>query len=130
MKRGDKIPVNISNDVVAQAEVVEIDETNRTVTLIVPATRVVMGLRVELDTTPPEPTGEGAAVVVTGVDRLDGEGNVVSTDNGAVETPQPEATQTSVAPSQQGEQPEQAAPVVETPVQTDVTTPEGVNVAE
>lgn len=77
MKTGDTIPVTIAGDVVAQAKVTQIDKDANTVTLIVPATKVVMGLRVEIDTAPApveEPTKQ---TIITGVDRVDAQGNVI-----------------------------------------------------
>lgn len=68
MKVGDTEAVAIRNDVVAQAKVVEIDRDNNTVTLIVPATRVVMGLKLEIDTTPPAPSEEGTGHVLIGTE--------------------------------------------------------------
>ena len=77
MKKGDTVPVNIAGDVVAQAVVADIDKEANTVTLIVPATKVVMGLRVEIDTAP-APVGEPSTqTIITGVDRYDSDGNVI-----------------------------------------------------
>lgn len=78
MKKGDKIPVNIAGDVVAQATIESVDETARTVTMVVPATRVVMALRVELDTTPPAVEDKEVQTIITGVDRVDADGNVIA----------------------------------------------------
>jgi hypothetical protein len=118
MKVGDGVPVTIANDVVAQARVVEIDREGNTATMIVPATRVVMALKVELDTTPTvtEPEKE---VIITGVDRVDGEGNVIgstevsgesapvstNTENDAeiTETPEGSATQTELVEAKPAE---------------------------
>lgn len=51
MKVGETIAVNIGQATVQQAKIVEIDNENSLVTLVVPATRVVMSFRTELDTT-------------------------------------------------------------------------------
>lgn len=80
MKKGDKVPVNIAGDVVAQATVEKVDVEANTVTMVFPATRVVMGLRTEIDTTPevvetPEPAKQ---TIITGVDRVDAEGNIIT----------------------------------------------------
>lgn len=56
MKRGDKVPVNLGQHVVAQAEVVEIN--NETATLVVPATKIVMGIRHELTDLPKDDSGK------------------------------------------------------------------------
>ena len=77
MKTGDTVPVTIAGDTVAQAKVTEIDKDNNTVTLIVPATRVVMGLRVEIDSAPAPVEEPAKQTIITGVDRVDGEGNVI-----------------------------------------------------
>lgn len=83
MKVGDTVPVNIANDVVAQAKIVEVDREKNQATMIVPATRVVMALKVELDTTPTQSEPE-KEVIITGVDRVDGDGNVVSSESAPV----------------------------------------------
>ena len=133
MKKGDKVPVHIAGDVVAQAVVESVDLEARQATLVFPATRVVMGLRVEVDTAPQavEDT-DSKQTIITGVDRVDSEGNIIegastgepvasesapvggntqNDESGAVETPQPDSTQTQVSESQQ---PEQRAVVRET----------------
>lgn len=119
MKTGDTVPVTVAGQVVAQAAVVELDKN--TATLIVPATRVVMAVRTELAVE--EPKEEGPSTLITGVDRVDGDGNVVETatqggevtnvsdsatfnaepetpveakDNSGTPTPQPQVDQTSV----------------------------------
>lgn len=59
MKQGDKVPAFISGHEVTQAEVKEVNQSDGTVTLLVPATLVVMGLRTELTdlpTTTEQPT--------------------------------------------------------------------------
>lgn len=122
MKKGDTVPVNIAGDVVAQAVVESVDLNTRQVTMVVPATRVVMGLRVEVDTAPAPVEEPAKQTLITGVDRVDADGNVISSttsepvaagesapvvetpqndenvnaDQGAVETPTGEATQTEV----------------------------------
>lgn len=69
MKKGDKLPVTIQGIVVAQAEV-EYVETDR-VTLVIPGTRAVVGVRVSL--TDEAPTVEPAKETI-----IDG---VVTPDN-------------------------------------------------
>lgn len=119
MKVGDTEVVSIKGDAVAEAKVVEIDREGGTVTLIVPATKVVMGLRMEIDTAPPAPTEGGTGHVLLGVETNDGktvdaEVTHVETTNAvesataesapdssisrneAVETPTGEATQTAL----------------------------------
>ena len=134
MKKGDKVPVHIAGDVVAQAVVESVDLEARQATLVFPATRVVMGLRVEVDTAPQVvEDADSKQTIITGVDRVDNDGNIIegastgepapqvesapvggNTQNdvsGATETPQPDSTQTQVSASQQ---PEQRAVVRET----------------
>lgn len=65
MKVGETVPVSIAGETVAQAKVVEM--SNETVTLIVPATQVVMAVKTELDTAPVE--SEGPKVIVESVER-------------------------------------------------------------
>jgi hypothetical protein len=134
LKKGDKVPVLIAGDVATQAVVESVDMETRRATLVIPATRVVMALRVEIDTAPQvvEET-DSKQTVITGVDRVDSEGNIIegastgepvaasesapvgenpqNDNSGAVETPQPDSTQTQVSASQQ---PEQRAVVRET----------------
>lgn len=92
--------MNIAGDVVAQAVVESVDLNSRQVTLVVPATRVVMGLRVEVDTAPAPAEEPSKQTLITGVDRVDADGNVISS--------------TSSEPVPAGE----SAPVVE-PAQND-----------
>lgn len=86
MKIGDKIPVTIAGQTVAQAAVKEVGDG--TVTLVVPATLVVMATRTELaHDAPSEPETE---TVITGVDRAEGEqsapvGETPNIDNSATE---------------------------------------------
>lgn len=128
MKKGDKVPVSIAGDVVAQATVESIDSTANTVTMVFPATRVVMGLRVEIDTAPVATEEPQTQTIITGVDRVNSDGEIIEgkstgdpapvaetpveapkgpasesapvveqvQDNGAVETPTGETTQTTV----------------------------------
>lgn len=79
MKKGDQIPVNIAGDVVAQATIERVDLEANTVTMVFPATRVVMALRTEIDTTPAEPveTEPATQTIITGVDRVDAQGNII-----------------------------------------------------
>jgi len=86
MKIGDKIPVTIAGQTVAQAAVKEVGDG--TVTLVVPATLVVMATRTELaHDAPSEPETE---TVITGVDRASGEesapvGETPNIDNSTTE---------------------------------------------
>ena len=74
MKVNDLVPVNVGAGVVAQAKITEVDAENSTVTLIIPATKVVMAYSTQLapEATAPktEPTTE---TIITGVDRVSGE---------------------------------------------------------
>lgn len=134
MKVGDLIPVNIAGDVVAQAKITNMEDG--VATLEFPATRVQMSYVTQLTTEAPAPVEPAKQTIITGVDRVDADGNIVDTGNvaqvvpgesapvvangedaenanGAVETPTGEVTQTEVvAPTPV------AAPVaVETPVE-------------
>lgn len=67
MKVGDTLAVTIQGHQVALAEVVDVNTKENTVELVVPATRVVMGLQVSLaQPTIAEPSTE---TIITGVDR-------------------------------------------------------------
>lgn len=90
MKVGDPVAVNIAGDVVAQAKIESVDEVARTVTMVIPATRVVMGLKVELDTAPPVAEEPSKQVIITGVDRVDSEGNII--EGGSTSAPGESAT--------------------------------------
>lgn len=81
MKIGDKIPVNIGNHTVAQAEVKEMSDG--TATLIVPATLVVMGTRTDLTDLPSDNTG--TEVIVDEVERTVGTESVVESTETPVE---------------------------------------------
>lgn len=125
MKVGDKVPVNIAGDVAGQAVVTAVDMETRQVTLVIPATRVIMALKVELDSAPAPVEEPSKQVIITGVDRVDSEGNVIegaSTDspgesaavvenaqnaeNGNEAKPEGEATQTElVSPTPPAETP-------------------------
>lgn len=83
MKVGDKVPVTIAGQVVAQASIKETGDG--TATLVVPATLVVMATRTELAVeTPPEDT-TGTETVITGVERTSGE----PVESAVVGEPQP-----------------------------------------
>lgn len=78
MKKGDKVPVTIAGDVAAQAVVESVDMDTRQATLVIPATRVIMALRVEIDSAPQVAETEPAKqTIITGVDRVDSEGNII-----------------------------------------------------
>lgn len=65
MKVGDKIPVTIAGQQVTEAVIKEL--ADGTVTLEFPATRAVMGVRTEIDTTPITPTG-GTEHAILGIE--------------------------------------------------------------
>lgn len=81
MKVGDNFPVTIAGQVVCQAVVKEMQDG--TVTLLVPATLVVMGTRVEL--TDEGPAGSDSEVIITGADRPENN----SADEAPVEIKEP-----------------------------------------
>lgn len=118
MKVGDKIPVNIGNHEVAQAEVKEINGAEAV--LIVPARRVVMGIRTELTDLPG--TQPETETIITGVDRPEATAPVVEQPN---DTTVPPADSPGVADAVAPVQPPQAvetpAPVVEAPETAPVT---------
>jgi hypothetical protein len=64
MKVGDTVPVNIGAATVTNAKIVELGDG--TATLVIPATKVVMGVRTQLDTAP-TPTG-GTEHAILGVE--------------------------------------------------------------
>lgn len=71
MKRGDKIPVTIAGQTVANAEVREVGDGQ--VTLVVPGTLVVMATRTEIAYEAPTQPERETETVITGVDRSSGE---------------------------------------------------------
>lgn len=76
MKVGETVDVTIAGQVVAQAKVVELGA--ETTTLIVPATQVVMAVSTQLSAAPaPE---QSKQVIIDGVDRVDGQGNVIEAE--------------------------------------------------
>lgn len=134
MKIGDKVPVNIAGDVAGQAEVTAVDMETRQVTLVIPATRVIMALKVELDSAPAPVEEPTTQTIITGVDRYDAEGNLIPGGSTSApgesatvvesapntETPVGSATQEEVTPVTPVEAPvEQPAPVVESSTNTD-----------
>lgn len=108
MKVGDKEPVIIAGQVVGYADISEI--ADGTATLVIPATRVVMGVRTSLtqDTAPVDTTG--TETIITGVDRVPATPPVA--DEQTLEAPSGEAP--IVSPSA-----EAAAPVESVPVESD-----------
>jgi hypothetical protein len=79
VKKGDKLPVLVGGVHVGFAEIEHVGESQ--VTVFTPAMRSVLGIRTEIDNTPPpaaEPTTE---TVITGADRAE-----------TVETPTPVET--------------------------------------
>jgi len=51
MKVGEAVEVNIGQAVVQQGKIVEIDTESSTATIVIPATKVVMSFKTQLDTT-------------------------------------------------------------------------------
>ena len=124
MKVNDLVPVNVGAGVVAQAKITEVDAENSTVTLIIPATKVVMAYSTQLApeavAPKPEPTVE---TIITGVDRASGEAapvveNIDSAspvvespvETGPIETPKPVEPEKPVEPAQPVEKPETNEP--------------------
>lgn len=101
MNVGDTVPVTIAGQVVAQAKVVELD--NQAVTLIVPATQVVMGVKTELDTAPVE--SEGPSVIIDDVERPSVEEHNAESDVEVenTETPQEVEQPAAVEENEDGE---------------------------
>ena len=94
MKQGDKFPVTIAGQTVAEAVVREVGDGQ--VTLVVPGTIVVMATQTNIapEATIPENSapveGSNKETIITGVDRVSGEAGtveVITSDGG--ETPQP-----------------------------------------
>lgn len=112
MKQGDKVPVTIAGQVVAQATVKELGDG--TVTLVVPGTLVVMAVRTEI--APPTAAAVEGETVITGVDR-----EVVTTSAGTPEVEMPPVT----APSETAETPAAPAPVEPTEQTNPVVSDEG-----
>lgn len=96
MKVGDKHPVTIAGQVVAEAEVKELE--GETVTLVVPATRVVMAVQTQLAEAPQ--VAPETQTIVIGTEGPDGNTDVAQAP--AVEATPPAA------------QPVEAQPVVST----------------
>lgn len=65
MKVGDTVAVNIGASTVANAKIVELGDG--TATLVIPATKVVMAVRTELDTTPVAPS-QGNEHAILGIE--------------------------------------------------------------
>lgn len=95
MKVGDSVPVALAGHVVAQARVKELSDGKAI--LDIPATRVTMAVRTELDAPPvAEPTKE---VIIDGVDRVGADESSAAETTEAtapVETPA-ETSNTTVA---------------------------------
>ena len=112
MKVGDKVPVNIGPHEVAQAEVKEINGSEAV--LIVPARRVVMGIRTELTDLPgTEPETES---IVVGVEQPQASAVVddTPTQQNSAETTDSAPVVEAVAPA--------SAPVAEGVAQTPAPT--------
>ena len=92
MKQGDKIPVTIAGQVVAQATVKELGDG--TATLVVPGTLVVMAVRTEIAPETHEVAESSSETIITGVDRVNNDGELV--DNLTVQR-QPSAADAPVA---------------------------------
>lgn len=113
MKVGDKIPVTIAGQPVAQATVKELGDG--TVTLEFPATRAVMAVRTEIDTTPV--ASGGAEHAILGVE------NPITNTPELVETPTVPADAATPAEASQGDSVDAATaatPAVTTPVEAPV----------
>lgn len=106
MKRGDKIPVTIAGQTVANAEVREVGDGQ--VTLVVPGTLVVMATRTEIAYEAPTQPERETETVITGVDRSSGEtvdvetapaqsATVGETNDQPSETTPPSTTETPAA---------------------------------
>lgn len=117
MKVNDKVPVTIGGQVVAQANIKEVGDGQ--VTLVVPATLVVMATRTELSA--PEPVEVETETIITGVETPEttsseqesGHEPAVTPPSGAVEpaveeAPAVEAAEVSEQPESS---PESSAPV-------------------
>lgn len=115
MKVGDLIPVHIGQHEVAQAEVKEISDGQAV--LIVPARRVVMGIRTELTDLPTtEPSTE---VIIDGVDRAvapEPEASAAVSETPSMPVP-------VEVPAPVADAPVVNAPVVETVPEVSVETP-------
>ena len=100
MRQGDKVPVTIAGQVVAQATVRELGDG--TVTLVVPGTLVVMAVRTEIAPDPQQTAVPETETLITGVDRTSADSTVVEpagdatvveqTDGGTPEASLPEPT--------------------------------------
>lgn len=114
MKRGDKVPVTIAGQTVANAEVRETGDG--TVTLIVPATMVVMATKTELAIETPAPASETESQIL-GVERRSGD--PVSAPVG--ETPEAESKENesvTVVPEAPAPAPVENPAPAEVPVQS------------
>lgn len=127
MKIGDKVPVTIAGQTVAQATIKE--TADGTATLVVPATLVVMATRTELAYEAPnaEPERE---TIITGVDRASGEESAPvsetpnidnseqdnSTDNGESNTSVVESEPVESATEVASDAPVAAPPTSDAPV--------------
>jgi hypothetical protein len=79
MKVGDLVPVTINGDVAAQAKITDMEDG--IATLIIPGTKVQMRYVTQL-TAEPAPVAEPSTqTIITGVDRVDGDGNIIDSQN-------------------------------------------------
>lgn len=116
MKAGDKVPVTIAGQVVAQATVRELGDG--TVTLVVPGTLVVMAVRTEIAPDPQQSAVPETETLITGVDRTSADSTdatVVEETGGTPEVSMPPVT----APSETSEPvaASEGAAVVEQPAE-------------
>lgn len=138
MKIGDKIGVYLANQLVAEAEIRELEDDKAT--LIIPATRVVMAVRTSLEPeagpAPVEPTGNQHVLLgdereAPGANAPVGDGNNANTGE-AISAPEVAPTPAPTVEVQgAGQVPGPAAPEspVEAPVNSEAATPGVANPA-
>lgn len=86
MKVGDTVPVTLAGDVVAQAKITAMEEG--IATLEFPGTRVQMSYVTQLTPeAPAAPAEPSKQTIITGVDRVDGEGNIIDSSNAVAVPP-------------------------------------------
>lgn len=97
MRVGDQIPVTINGIVVANATVESIGSDRAS--LVIPGTRVVMAIRVQLTDETPQPEKE-TETIITGVDRVVPETPEVAAESSVSEVPTTDVstTETSSTP--------------------------------
>lgn len=112
MKSGDKFPVTIAGEEVAQATVKEVDEDKATATMVIPATLVTMSYRTHDELTPGDPAEATPTV--------EGSEHILLTDQvvtpGDAVTPQQAATQQVPGTPEAPTQPDTAPTPAQEPV--------------